>query len=434
MWPGVLVAALLFQAAPSQDWQAEGLRALEQKNYPAAIAALEKAVTADPKSYAVHFNLALAYSLAEKDTEAIAEYRKTLELEPKLYEANLNLGILLLRNNQPESAIPVLRAAIEAKPKETRPAAYLGDALLAAGKLDEARPIYESVLAADPKSAAAELGLARVLARTGALNEAAPHFDRAVAMEPGYSEALLELAELYEARKLNAQAAAIYAKFPENAAARERAGEILLAEGKAAEALPHLEFAAVRSPTSANRLALATAYFATKQTEKGLKVLTEALAADPKNHDLRLLAGRVLRDLGRYPDAANQFLAAASVRPDSIRAWEELTSTCIKMAEDLGEQRLKQKRPGDKSAEVVSPAEVGSYRQALTALDRIKALGGEAPFHFYLRAIILEKLLQFQAALDNYKAFLAASGGKLPQLEMNSRDGIRRIQKELSKR
>src|SRR5215470_3775126 len=103
MW--VLSAALLFfQAAsapsgpPAADLPgltAEGLKALDARNYTAAAQAFEKAVAADPKDYSAHFNLALAYSFLNRDAAAAAEYRKTLDLRPGLYEAELNLGIIL---------------------------------------------------------------------------------------------------------------------------------------------------------------------------------------------------------------------------------------------------------------------------------------------------------------------------------------------------
>src|ERR1019366_8316137 len=148
MWPGAVIVALLFQSASptAPDWRAGGLRGLEQKNYSAAIEALTKAVAGGPKDYSLHFNLALADSLAARDADGIAEYRKTLELKPDLYQANLNLGILLLRNKQAEAAMPVFEAARAAKPNEFRPAFYLAEALLASGKIDAAGDAYQAAL------------------------------------------------------------------------------------------------------------------------------------------------------------------------------------------------------------------------------------------------------------------------------------------------
>src|SRR5579863_2397114 len=121
MWPvTALVLFLAFQANLSE----QGLKALDEKRYDAAVASFTQAIAADPKDYSAHFNLALADSLLGKDAEAIAEYKKTLELKPDLYQAQLNLGISLLRQKHPADAVPVLTAAVAQKPKEYRPNSY----------------------------------------------------------------------------------------------------------------------------------------------------------------------------------------------------------------------------------------------------------------------------------------------------------------------
>src|ERR1700756_2166369 len=124
MW--VLVLALLAQ---SVDFEAEGVKALDAKRYAEAADLFAKAVAADPKDYAAHFQLALTYSLQGKDAEAIPQYKTTLELKPGLYQAQLNAGISLLRTKQPAEALPYLKSAAEQKPKEPRPAYYLAQAL-----------------------------------------------------------------------------------------------------------------------------------------------------------------------------------------------------------------------------------------------------------------------------------------------------------------
>jgi tetratricopeptide (TPR) repeat protein len=404
-----LACALLLQAGAAgvADWQAEGLKALDAKNYPAAIEALLKAVAADPNDYAKHFHLALAYSLDAKDQQAIAEYRKTLELKPGLPQALMNLAILLLRNNDSRAAVPLLRELRQSKPKDARVLAYLGDALLAQNQLGEAAEAYASALESEPKSASAELGLARVYARQGRLDDCAAHFRNAAALDPSYKGALLELGELYERAGRNKEAIEIYRAFPDNPAAAERAGQLLLEAGDGGAAVALLESAVKRSPTSANRLALATAYFKTKDYDKGLAVLDAAIQADANNYDVRMLAGRALRDEKKYPQATQQFLAAAQLKPSAVEPWSELAAVGV-LAE--------------------------SYGQALGALDKVRALGGETSSHLYLRAIILDRLKQLKPALEAYQAFLATSGGKYPDEEFKARQRSRIIQRELSRR
>src|SRR5580704_12513715 len=108
MYAGIaLVTLLAFQPSLSE----QGLKALDEKRYPAAVDNLTQAIAADPKNYSLHFNLALAFSLMGKNAEAIPEYKKTLELKPDLYQAQLNLGISLLREKQAAAAVPYLTGA-----------------------------------------------------------------------------------------------------------------------------------------------------------------------------------------------------------------------------------------------------------------------------------------------------------------------------------
>src|SRR3979409_2588828 len=109
MWllPHVALAFLFLQ---KPDPQAEGMKALEEQRYPAAVESFTKAVAADPKDYGAHFHLALSYSLLNRDAEAISEYKKVLELKPELYEAELNLGMILLRQKMAAEAVPYLEA------------------------------------------------------------------------------------------------------------------------------------------------------------------------------------------------------------------------------------------------------------------------------------------------------------------------------------
>jgi len=402
MW--LRAAAALWLLLQSQDFAAEGLKALEEEKYELAAQHLEKAAQAAPDDYAIQFNLALAYSLAGKDEPAVAGYKKVLELKPGLYEAQLNLGMVLLRMKKAAEAIPYLEAAAEARPKEFRPRLYLADALFDTGDFARAAKAYGAAAELDPKSAPAALGLARSSARNNQLKEAEAHFRRAAELDPTLKEALLELGPLYEKNGQAAEAIAVYREFPENIAARERLGHLLIETGKAAEAIPHLEWAVQKAPTSANRLALAQAYRDTKQPDKELPLLQQAVDADPDNLDMRLAYGRELRDQRKFAEAAREFYRVVQGRPDSVEGWNELSAMLI-LLED--------------------------YPKALAALDRIRELGAERSVHHFLRAIMLDKMRDLKGALASYQKFLATDNGQNPNEEFKARQRVRIIEREL---
>lgn len=405
MWRAALLALLgLVQEA---DYSEKGLKALEERNYPAAVELFQKAVAADPKDYGAQFHLSLALSLSGKLDEAVAGYRRVLELKPGLYEAQLNLGMLQLQARRFEEAAKLLEAAAAQKPKEFRPVFYLGEALLEAGQLARAEAQFKAAIELDGKSAAAQLGMGRALLRQDRVEDAAPYLRKAAGMDAGYKDALLELAAHYERRKRSQEAIAIYEQFPEMAAAQERLGNLLLESGRAGDAVGPLEAAVTRSPTPANRYALAIAYLRTSQPGKAGPMLEQSLAAEPGNTALRMAFGRVLRDQKQYAAAAREFWRVAQAKPDSAEAWNELAGMLILLE---------------------------SFPQALAALDKLKAMGAEMPAHHYFRAIVLDRLKQPKPALESYQKFLAESQGKHPDEEFKARQRVRILQKELSKR
>jgi tetratricopeptide (TPR) repeat protein len=370
--PLLLLAVLLAQ---SVDFEAAGKKALDARNYPEAIAAFRQAIAADPKDYAAHFNLGFAYTMAGKDAEAVDEFKTVLDLHPGVFEAQLNLGVSLLRLN----------------------------------RFAEAETAYRSALSTKVDSAAAEEGLGRALARqTGVKRiEAEVHYLKAAALDPVYKTSLLDLAELYQADHQNAEAIAIFRDFPDDPAAQERMGALLLASGYSAEAIAPLEFAVAHSATPANRLALAQAYAKEKQLAKAEPLAAAALAQSPDDDALRMFYGRLLRDQRKFTEAASQFQAVATRQPQSVEAWNELAGVYL-IAED--------------------------FQQALAAFERVRALGAETTSDLFFRAVAHDHLHQTKEALDNYNRFLAASKGAYPNQEFQARQRVLALEKESGKR
>ena len=185
-------------------------------------------------------------------------------------------------------------------------------------------------------------------------------------------------------------------------------GQTLLFDaGRYPDAVTHFEEAVKNSPTPANRIALAQAYIKNKQPDKALPIVQQVLQSQPNDYDLRMLCGRLIRDQRKFPEAAQQFLAAVQLKPDSAEAWSELAGVLV-LAEN--------------------------YPGAIAALDKLAALHAEKPGHVYLRAIVLDKIHQLKPALESYQRFLAMDQGKDPDEDFKARQRARIIERELSKR
>ncbi len=401
-----MLAVLLFSLL-AQDPAAAGLKALEAEKYTEAADLLEKAIAADPQDLASHFNLALARTFLNQDAAAIAAYRQTLRLKPGLYEASLNLGMVLLRAKQPAEAIAPLTDAAAAKPQEFRPKLYLADALAESGaEPGNVESKYRDALAVDAKSASAQLGLGRALARQTKWDDAIAAYRQAATLDPQYKAFAGELAQQLEAAGQKRQAIDLY-KALDSPAARERVAVLQLEANDLAAAIASLEPTVQASPTVANRLALATAYLRNKQPEKSIPLVETALAQEPNNLELRMMYGRLQRDLRKFEGAAQQFYFVTKQQPTNVQAWRELSAMLISLNQD---------------------------QNALNCFAKLKELGDDAPAHDFFRAVILDRNRQYQPALDAYRRFLARSEGKFPEEEFKSRQRARIIEKELSKR
>ena len=312
-----------------------------------------------------------------------------------------------MRDKEPAEALPLLEAATSQMPGEFRPIYYLGEAQLATGANELAQGSFQRALEINPKSSEAHLGLARALARQDKLADAAPHYREAAGLEPAFRNALLELAGFYEKENQQAEAIAIYREFPENAAARERLGALLLDSRKYAEGVARLEDAFAKDPSPSNRNLLAQAYILNHQVDKAVPLLEKSVAADPANFDLRMAYARALRDRRQFPQAAAQFDAASKLKPADARTWSELAAVLYMM---------------------------GDAQPALADLDRARELGEDTPGNWFFRAMILDKLRQLKPALEAYRKFLDMSQGLHPDQEFQAKQRARVIQRELDKR
>jgi tetratricopeptide (TPR) repeat protein len=386
--------------------QAAGVQALDRKDYQQAEQIFSKIAAADPKDYSALFNLALAESALKQDDQAGEHYKQVLVLRPGLYEAELNLGILDVRDNHPADAIPLLQAAAKQKPAQPRPQRYLGEALLATGDATSAGDAFRAALAIDPKQATAELGLGQSLARQGKLDDALPHYQQAAAIDRNLKSYLLEIAVAFSKANRPKDAIPLLAQFPNDPGACEELGRLYLADNQPAEAVKQFQTAVAASPTSANRLALATAYLKNNQADLAAPILEQELTTHPDDYDLRMVVGRIYRDRRNFPNAGAQFVAAGQLKPDSVEAWNEAASAFV-LAE--------------------------LYPQALAALDKIHSLKAETAGDYFYRAIVYDKLHQVKPALENYQKFLAAADGKFPNQEFQARQRSKLLAREAAR-
>ncbi len=384
----------------------DGLKAMDRQDFQQALQIFTKLSADDPKDYSAWFNLALAEAALQEYDPAISHLQKTLELKPGLYEAELNLGLVYLRSHKLAEAEPHFEAAVRLKPADLRAQMYLADSQLAQGKDNAAAKSYQEALKLNPKSPRAELGLGQTLLHLGSLDQAAEHYRAAAALDPKLKSYQLELAAAYAGANRPVEAIAILKESPDTPGAAKQLGELYLAANQPQLAVEQFELVVKQSPSLANQMALATAYIKNNQEELAAPILEKSLAANPDDYDVQMALGRIWRDKHDYPKAVGRFYIAAKLKPNDPVVWSEIASACV-IAE--------------------------MYPEAIAALDQIRRLNAEKPGHFYLRAIVLDKLRQIKPALENYRRFLELSQGKSPDEEFKARQRVRILEHEVNR-
>ncbi len=197
----------LYAAAAAKDpamAKAFNNRALilyRQKDYDAALAELDKALTIKPDYAAAMSNRGLVLE-AKNDTKgAMAQYEKAVALDPAFSEAYFNAGQLAMRNGDVMRAVTWLQKANDLKPGDTETQILLGKGYNATGNYGKAFQTFNSVLQADPQNRDAVIGSAEASRLSGNGDQAAYTLGPYVASHPDCALCLTMLGAIYTEQK-----------------------------------------------------------------------------------------------------------------------------------------------------------------------------------------------------------------------------------------
>ncbi len=388
------------QTRPTDALQeAESL--LQKQQYDLAEGRLKALISHQAENPQAWFDLGFAQSHLGKNTDAIASYKKAVELSPKWFEANMNLGVELAKSSDFAQAATILKNAVQLKPSAGGEQA-LSRAWFALGQVLEesdakaAANAYQKSAELDPKNSDAILGGGKMLEKTGNLAEAERQYLRATNM--GSVAGVEQLISLYLKQKRLADAETWLKKYtgehPEHVAAQAQLAKVLSAEGKSTEAIAMLETLNKSSADPAVARELALLYYDAKQYEAAARLLQPLSQQAPADTELHWRYGEALFHQKKYPDAEQELMKALQQKPDLAEAYGDLAFAA--------EQNK-------------------HYQLTLRALELRAKYLPEQPATYFMRATAYDSLNNRKLAAENYKLFLAASGGKFPDQEFQAR-------------
>jgi tetratricopeptide (TPR) repeat protein len=319
-----------------------------------AIAEFEKIVALQPKSVEDHMVLGQLYTVKHLPEKAEAEFKTAQAIEPESEEVVLNLarlyaesgdaqhavkaieavpedgrtpkmeftlGALYDQLKQPKDAIAAYQRAEDLEPGDLQAMGALASALLNNDQLDEALKEYKALADADPESTEALVHIGEIERRQGKYEDALATIRKARKLDPnsleaGYNEGLLldilgrldESAQAYQGmleQNSLTHANGAYTDEEKNNRAifLERLGAVELEQNKTDLAIAAYQKMIDLGGSSAVRgyQGEVDAYRDAHEFDKAIDVSRKAVAANPKDRDLKLMLAGELADQG-HPD------------------------------------------------------------------------------------------------------------------------------------
>ena len=377
-------------ANPLNDLLDEAQRDIDEKQFAAAIAPLEKVLADQPDFAYGHFQLAYVYTALKKPREAQAEYERAARLDPKMSAAYVNLGMLLLENHEDTAAVAPLRKAVELLPADSRPRYLLAIALDRSGDRTGAAQAFEALLDLDPNDIHALEYLGWTSLRSGKPAEAEVHFRRALEVQPKGADGLRGLAESLEAQK-KPEAVAAYRQYleinPDDTRAHARFIHLLMDQGQNDAALAELDRADAGKPGVESLKLRADIQIARKKWTEAIATLHQAVALAPNDAQLRGGLGRTFLQVRDFPNAEKELKTAIQLDAKNIDYWKDLSTTYYLSK---------------------------NYAATLLVLDRIDQFEAPGAGSWFLRALCYDSLNQPKPALDAYQKFLELDQNRNP--------------------
>jgi tetratricopeptide (TPR) repeat protein len=176
--------------------EARGVRALDARNFSAAVQHFGKAVELAPENPAIRHRLGTALSLAGDTAGAIAQFEDVIARTPSFAQAHYSLGVLAAANGRHQQAVEHLSAAVRYEPRYVEARMQLAEALRLAGRLEQSLRQYEAVLESDSGLADARFAHAMTLVALRRTAEARDAFREAARLhpdEPRFAEMLAKI-------------------------------------------------------------------------------------------------------------------------------------------------------------------------------------------------------------------------------------------------
>jgi len=270
----------------------------------------------EPESEEVVLNLARVYVEAG-DTERAAKVIEAVPESDRTARMEFTLGATFDQLKRPKDAIAAYKRAADLEPGDVPTMNALGQALVNDNQLDAALKQYQSLAEADPDDAATLVHICEIQRRQGKYEDALATIRKARKKDPdnleaGYNEGLLldvlnrydEAASVYEKmvdQTSHANGAYTAEEKNNRGIFLERLGAIYHEENKVDQAIAAYQKMVDMGGDAAQRgyQGEVDTYRDAKMFDKAVEISRKAVAANPKDQELKLMLAGELVDQGK---------------------------------------------------------------------------------------------------------------------------------------
>lgn len=302
----------------------------------------------EPDSEDVVLNLVRLYATsgdiqhAIKTLEAVPENQRTPKME-------FTLGSLYDQAKQTQNAVAAYKRAAEMQPDDLQTMDALAQALLNDDQLDEALKQYQDLASADPENSEALIHIAEIQRRLGKYEDALVTVRKARKLDPssleaGYNEGMLldvlgrldQAAQTYQNMvDLTSHANGAYTSAEKNNRSifLGRLGSVYLEQNKIDQAVATYQKMIDLGGDSAVRgyQGQVDAYRSAHEFDKAIDVARKAVAADPKNRDLKLMLAAELADHGQTDEGLNMAKSLLKGNSDDRVVYQAIAQIDIRL-------------------------------------------------------------------------------------------------------
>ena len=271
------------------------------------VTAAENAVSHTPADFEKHVELGMAYFHARRFDKAMAAFHRAIELNPKAATAYNGIGRVYYHTGPAEKAIEAYRQAFRLDRQYVD--AYFGLGVLyfaQLGDFEAAVETFQDGLAHNPNNGFLVASLGNTYARMGRFDEALASLQQAIRLDPNSTYAYGNLSILYLHLK----------RYEDVIATCLRETEI-------------------EDGNDARRI-LGYVYDWLGRPEEAIAQLERAVALEPQDYEARGALAKVLRTVGRQPDAQEQYAIAHEMAAQD----NEYGQACFQAVSGHGEEAL----------------------------------------------------------------------------------------------